>query len=69
MIPMIIIYLMCMPLGYVVGKKFVDEKVSEWSSTKDRQTEKSNYAFVPIMCSILLPLGAMVAIYVILGED
>ena len=68
LVPVIIIYMMCMPLGYIVGKNFVTRKVLKWEHLIDQETERSNYAFVPIMTTILLPMAAILAIMEIIED-
>lgn len=68
LIPVIMIYFMCMPMGYVVGKNFVERKVQKWDNTIDQETERKNYNFVPLFCSLLLPMAAVLAIFEIINE-
>lgn len=67
--PMLVIYIMCMPMGYIVGKNFVGKRVSKWEDTIDQETERSNYAFVPIATALLLPMAAILAISQILEDS
>lgn len=64
MIPIIVVvYLMCMPMGYIVGKNFVNYKANQHENTIDQETERSNYSFIPIATSIFLPFASVLAIF------
>lgn len=66
LVPVIIIYIMCMPMGYVVGKNFVERKARRWEHTIDQEKERQNYSFVPIATSLVLPMAAVLAIFEIM---
>lgn len=59
--PLILFYLMCMPMGYVVGTAFVRDKVSGQTTTPDREKAEKEYSFIPIMSGLILPFGVLLA--------
>jgi C4-dicarboxylate transporter len=60
--------IMAMPMGYVVGQRFVDNKAKKQQNQKDKDTIKNDYNFLPIMCALILPFGAIMAIMEIIKE-
>jgi len=60
---------MCTPMGYLVGRNFRDYKSKQWEHEIDKKIESNNYAFVPFMCAVILPLGAILAISQLITES
>ena len=65
----IVIYIMCMPMGYIVGRQYVNSMVNKYEHTIDRETKRKDLSFVPILTSVLLPMGAILAIFEIMNEE
>lgn len=64
-----IIYIMCMPMGYVVGMNYVRTRANRFEHTIDRETERKNLSFLPIMTGFLLPMAAILSIQEIMNGD
>lgn len=63
MIPAVVLMaIMAMPMGYLAGQSFVERKASKYKNVNDQRKVKSDYSFLPIMCALLLPFGAVIAI-------
>lgn len=69
LVPMIVVYIMCMPMGYVIGMYYVANRVNRYENTIDREKERDGLSFVPIMTGMLLPMGAILAIQQIINGD
>ena len=65
----IVIHVMCMPMGYVVGRKFQKEKANRYEHAIDREMEEHNYSFMPLFCAFILPMGVIIAIQQIINES
>ena len=57
-----VIYIMSMPMGYVVGQAFVNDKANGYKNLNDEKRVRQDYSFLPIMCALLMPFAAIVAI-------
>lgn len=62
LVPVIIVYLMCTPMGYVVGRQYIIQQSKRVRGAVDREKELEELSFIPIFCAILLPLASILAI-------
>jgi hypothetical protein len=65
----IMIYLFCMPMGYMVGKMYMWSRVNRLEHTIDQEKELGNLSFLPYLTALLLPMGTILAINMIMQGD
>lgn len=65
----IVIYLFCMPMGYMVGKMYMWSMVNKKETDREQQEALDNLGFIPYLTAMLLPMGTILAINMIMQGD